>query len=59
MIVMVVLCPKMKAPTTMVMTPQTVKMHLQKRKIRDVNRNNSAGYWAILYVFCFTVINNH
>lgn len=32
MIAMVVLCPKMKAPTTMVMTPQTVKITLQWTK---------------------------
>lgn len=32
MIAMVVLCPKMKAPTTMVMIPQTVKIILQMRK---------------------------
>ena len=32
MTAMVVLWPKMKAPTTMVKTPQTVKINLQRRK---------------------------
>lgn len=32
MTAMVVLCPKMKAPTTIVMTPQTVKSNLKRRK---------------------------
>lgn len=33
MIAMVVLCPKMKAPTTMVMIPQTVKITLQMKEV--------------------------
>lgn len=35
MIAMVVLCPKMKAPTTTVMIPQTVKITLQMREAGD------------------------
>lgn len=37
MIAMVVLCPKMKAPTTTVVTPQTDKITL-RRKTRDIKR---------------------
>ena len=45
MIAIVVLCPKMKAPTTMVMTPHTVKitLKLMKKKWRSRERK-TLGY---------------